>query len=138
MYIFVYGSLLNCSLVSKDLSFDLIHLNNLYTTLKTNLPYFWLHVIVHITEIILSLVLVWEMCQRGNNFSDSVIKSTTDFYNCKFPYIKIKTRNGEIEGQLMDIVQNESLVTLKDKNILKIVPWDKIETMEVSPIIKNE
>ncbi len=138
VYLLVYGSLLRCSIISENLSFDLIHLNNLYTTLKTNVLYLSYHTIAHILGMMLSLVLIWEMYQKSRNFSNNVVNSVTDFYSCNFPYVKIKTGNGEIEGQLIDIVQNKSLVTLRDKNTLKTVPWDKIETMEVSPITKNE
>jgi hypothetical protein len=106
--------------------------------LKANVPYLLHHTIAHILGMMLNLILIWEMYQRSRNFSNNVIKSITDFYNCNFPYVKIKTGNGEIEGQLIDIVQNKSLVTLGDKNILKTAPWDKIETMEVSPITENE
>ncbi|HEX3012732.1 MAG TPA: hypothetical protein VHO92_00465 [Methanobacterium sp.] len=137
VYLLVYSYLLTCSAIREDLSFDLVHLNNLYITLKTNVLYLLHHTIVHILGMMLNLILIWGMYQKSKDFSSSVIKSTTDFYNCNFPYIKIKTGNGEIEGQLIDLVQNKSLVTLRDKSTLKTVPWDKIETMEVSPITKN-
>ena len=54
-----------------------------------------------------------------------------------FPYIKIKTGSGGVTGQLEDI-KNKSLIALNEKNVLKIVPWDKIEILEASNINTNE
>lgn len=114
-YLVLYGSLLKCSVIREYISFDLVHFNNLYITLKTNLIYPFFYSVAHVFGIMLSLVLILGMYQRSKDFSNSVIKSVTYYYNCNFPYLKIKTGNGEIEGQLIDMVQNKSLVTLRDK-----------------------
>ncbi|HEY5534890.1 MAG TPA: hypothetical protein VIL99_08165 [Ignavibacteria bacterium] len=53
-----------------------------------------------------------------------------DFYKYDFPEVKIITEHGEIKGQLRDI-QNKSQVILIENGIMKTVPWNKIEIMEV-------
>lgn len=52
------------------------------------------------------------------------------FCQSNFPYVKIKTNIGDFEGKLKDI-QNKNLVILYRNNILKLVPWDRIEKIEV-------
>ena len=73
----------------------------------------------------------------GTEYSNSIVKLIKNSYKYDFPYIKIKTESGEVKGQLTDI-QNKSLVTLSEKNVYGVVPWDKIEIMEVFNSSKNE
>lgn len=102
----------------------------LYNSMRINLPYFQYIECVFIcgmVNTIFSFIFLYAVSSRIFNY---VIEEITDFYQPNFPYIKLKTGNGYIEGSLKD-VQNKSLITLSKNNVLTIVPWDKIEIMEV-------
>jgi len=102
----------------------------------TNVLYPGFDVIVYMLGFLVSFILIVRLYYFAKFFNDDVIRSILNVYKYGFPYIKIKTESGEVEGQLRDII-NKSLVTLSDKNELKIVPWDKIQTMEASNPNKN-
>lgn len=110
---------------------------DLYTSMKTNLSYLqYIEAAFSLGMIstISCFILIYALSVK---FSNRVIEKITDFYQPSFPYIKLKTGNGNIEGSLKDI-QNKSLITLSENNVLTIVPWDKIEIMEVRHPAINE
>jgi hypothetical protein len=70
-------------------------------------------------------------------FSKYIIDPIKNYHQCKFPCIKVTTQFGEIKGQLKDI-QNRTFTVFSEKNMLSILPWDKVEIMGVTNIIKND
>jgi len=96
-----------------------------------------LYVIFQMIVAVFSYVFILVFMYENSEFSASIMKLTKNFYKCDFPYMKIKTESGEVKGQLSDI-RNKSLVTLSEKNVFGVVPWDKIEIMEVYTPFKNE
>ncbi len=87
--------------------------------------------------VYLDIALLIPMYITISKLQKDAIESITNYYQCRFPYIKIKTGSGGVTGQLEDI-KNKSLIALNEKNVLKIVPWDKIEILEASNINTNE
>ena len=131
--LYFIGALLNLSILDNNLSFDRMEYDFAYA----HLLYPEVHVFVYMFAFIISLTFILILYTTAKRFKEGVIRSITDFYKYDFPYVKIKTESGELKGQLRDIL-DKSLVTLSDNNILKIVQWDKIETMEISPKNKKE
>lgn len=67
---------------------------------------------------------------RIKRFPQEHINPITKICQCNFPQVKIKTNSEEITGKLRDF-QNKDLVILCEKNIVNIIPWEKIEKIEV-------
>lgn len=133
MFFYFTATLYNLSIIDNNLSFNRARFDLIYT----HLLYPGVHVITYILGFSVSLVLIVVSYFFAKWFSESVIRSITNFYKYDFPYVKIKTETGEIKGQFRGIL-DKYLVTLSENNILKIVQWDKIETMEISPKNKKE
>lgn len=138
VYILSLGNLLLCSVIDNNSSFNRALFTDIHTNLEPNL----LYPVFHLTMYLLgftgsALFICWLYCVSIKPFSDRVMELITRYYRCDFPYVKIKTESGEIEGLLKDI-RNRSLVTLSENNVLRIVPWDKIETMEAIQRNKKE
>ena len=107
----------------------------IYENLKIDVPYLEYYVFVFLLGALFTVFYMVPICQSISGFSSEVKKLITNFYKCDFPDVKIKTENGEIKGQLKDIL-NKSMVTLSEDNTLKMIQWDKIETIEICP--RNE
>lgn len=63
-------------------------------------------------------------------FYKKVIKPILNYHESNFPYIKIKTVSGDIEGQLNEI-QDKSTIALIKEGKLNFVSWDKIIAIEI-------
>jgi len=131
--LYFIGALLNLSILDNNHSFDRMK----YDFACTQLLHPEVHLIVYMFGFLISLFFILIVYVTAKHFKEAVIRSIADFYKYDFPYAKIKTESGEIQGQLRDIL-DKYLVTLSDNDILKIVQWDKIETMEISPKNKKE
>lgn len=125
------------SLLYIEQEYSNISIIDLYTSMKTNLPYFQYIEALFVGGMLATILCFFFICTMSILISSRVTEKMADFYQQSFPYIKLKTGNGNIEGSLKDI-QNKSLITLRDNNVLTIVPWDKIEIMEISYLATNE
>lgn len=130
---YLIPTLVRQSILDNNLSFDRVQ----FDLTCTQLLYPEVHIIVYIIGFLISLIFILIFYVTAKQFKESVIRSITDFYKYDFPYVKIKTESGEIQGQLRDIL-DKYLVTLSENNILKIVQWDKIEIMEITQKNKKE
>jgi len=63
--------------------------------------------------------------------SSEINQLITKYFMYDFPEVKIITENGEVKGQLRDIL-NKSIVTVSEKDKIKAISWDKIEIIEAS------
>ncbi|MGI5944575.1 MAG: hypothetical protein ACOX7X_07480, partial [Methanosarcina flavescens] len=133
MFLYFTATLYNLSIIDNNLSFNRERFDLVYK----HLMYLGVHVIAYIMGFSISLALIVVSYFFAKWFNESVIRSITNFYKHDLPYVKIKTETGEIKGQFRGIL-DKYLVTLSENNILKIVQWDKIETMEISPKNKKE
>lgn len=133
MFFYFTATLNHLSIIDNNLSFNRARFDLIYT----HLLYPGVHVIAYILGFSVSLAFIVVSYFFAKWFNESVIRSITNFYKYDFPYVKIKTETGEIKGQFRGIL-DKYLVTLSENNILKIVQWDKIETMEISPKNKKE
>jgi len=120
-----------------DALFNWNVLTSAYAKLKINVPNLINHVLIYYYFMGFSCASIVALVLLINSSSDKVINSLTDFHKHDFPYLKIKTESKEIGGQLRDI-RNKHFVTITDKNMLIIVPWNKIEIIEVRNMKKNE
>ena len=130
IYYLTFANLIDFSIIPKDFSFNWTAFVGIYDNLKTSVPYLNYYIFVFLMGAAISFVYITVVYQSITWFSSRVKQLIADFYKYDFPYVKIITENGEIKGQLRDI-QNKSLVTLIENGIMKTVPWDKIEIMEV-------
>ncbi|WP_410509898.1 hypothetical protein RSJ42_07150 [Methanosarcina hadiensis] len=133
MFVYFTATLYNLSIIDNNLSFNRVRFDLIYT----HLLYPGVHVIAYMLGFSVGLVLIVASYFFAKWFNESVIRSITNLYKYDFPYVKIKTENGEVKGQFRGIL-DKYLVTLSENNILKIVRWDKIETMEIIPRNKKE
>ena len=131
--LYFIGTLSQLSIIGDNHSFDRMEYDFAYA----HLLHPEVHFIVYMFGFLISFFFILRLYVNAKQFKEAVISSITDFYKYDFPYVKIKTESGELNGQLRDIL-DKRLVTLSDNNILKIVQWDKIETMEISPKNKKE
>lgn len=138
IYLFLY-SILYTILLSKQVtfSFTLTFLEGAYTAISSRIPYLGIYGSLYLVCLLMSLSLLFVIWYEINSNSEKAIESICNLYKCDFPYVKIKTDSGEVKGQLRDIY-NKSLVTLSEDGLLKIVPLDKIEIMEVRHPKKDE
>jgi hypothetical protein len=143
----VGGNFVNCSnviyhlhsfLISKvDFSFTLYYFENAITFMNVYIPNFNILMLIYVIVWTFSFIFIFLLYCLSTSITNELIESIKKFHKYEFPYARIKTDSGEVKGQLKDI-HNKSLVTLNEKNVLSIVPWNKIETMEVININKNE
>jgi hypothetical protein len=123
----------NLSTIDNNFSFnetifDLIYADLLYSEFYVSA---YLLGLLYLSGLLASFILIFVIYYFAKNFKKRAVKSITNSYKHNFPYVKIKTESGEVEGQLQDII-NKNLVTLNKNNELKIVPWDKIQIMEAT------
>lgn len=119
----------------SDHEYNYTYFFDIYNSMKINLPYFQYIEYIFALGLIYSVGCFLIAYSINRLLSYETIETITYFYQNSFPYIKIKTGNGEIEGQIKEI-RNKSLITLSEKNVLTLVPWDKIEIMEaMQPVI---
>jgi len=133
MFFYITATLNNLSVIDNNLSFNRARFDLVYTHLLSPR----IHVIAYILGFSISIALMVASYFFAKWFNESVIRSITDFYKYDFPYVNIKTETGEIKGQFRGIL-DKYIVTLNENNTLKIVQWDKIETMEISPKNKRD
>lgn len=125
------GILSMLSIIGNNLPFNRARFDIVYA----HLLYPGFHVIVYTLGFFGSLALIVFSYYMAKWFNESVIKSITNFYKYDFPYVIIKAESGEVEGQLIDIL-DKYIITLSENGILKMIQWDKIEIMEIGQ--KNE
>jgi hypothetical protein len=95
------------------------------------------HSDLYLLILIVGWYLLRDIYKIISNMSNDAIEAIINFYKFDFPYVKIKTELGEVSGQLNDI-QNKFLVTLSEKKVLKIIPWNKVVILEANHINANE
>jgi len=124
------------SIFPSNFSFNWITFTNIYRNLETTVIYFKYYGVVFFISAFISLVNIIIIYNSIKWFSSEVKRLITNHFKYDFPEVKITTENNEIKGKLDDIL-NKTLVTVSEKGTIKIVPWDKIETMEASKINKE-
>lgn len=102
-----------------------------YTYLATNTSYFTYYLLAYILGIVFYFMYTFVLYQLLTEFSEEIIKLITSFYKHDFPEVKITTENGDAKGKLTDI-RDKTLVTLSEKTMITMIPWDKIEMMEAN------
>lgn len=131
IYFLLFSILRDYSIINGNLELNLGYFSNVYTNVIENIQFMNFHKWMYLFGGGSSLGLVFALYWDSLNLYNNDIKLIMNSYKSNFPHIKIKTGSGEVEGQLQD-VQNKYLVALNEKNVLKIIPWNKIETMEVN------
>jgi hypothetical protein len=138
---FIYLILCNAYIISsrsaEKISLNLALFGDVYKYFGENVQNLNIHGFMYLGGMLLSFYLIANSYTKITLFNKDTLRAISNFYYYDFPYVKIKTDSGESKGQLRDIL-NKSLVTLNEKNILTIIPWDKIETMEASQPNRNE
>jgi len=129
IYLLLYANLRVFSIIDKDFSFNWISFSKLWISLEENLRYIWVHKFLYVIGLFVSFMYILILYREITLFSKNAIEEINDFYKTDFPYVKIKTVSGEVEGQLKDI-KNKNFVTLSKNNELKAVPWNNIQIME--------
>lgn len=137
IYRLIFHYLSEFSIITGDFSFNFSYFTVIYTNLSSNLMYPAFHIFMHLTGILASCTLIVLLYFITKVIAERVIELITRRYEYKFPYVKITTGNGETEGRLKDF-RNKSLMSLSGKDELKIIPWDKIETMNAKFVKKSE
>jgi hypothetical protein len=130
------GMFLKFSIFPDNFSFNWITFVNIYTSLEIDVIYFKYYEIIFFIGVFLSLINIIMVYSSVRWFSYEVKRLITNFFKYDFPEVKITTENNEIKGKLNDVL-SKTLVTVSEKNMIKMVPWDKIETMEASKIDKK-
>lgn len=102
-----------------------------YTYLATNTSYFTYYLLAYLLGIIFYFLYTFVLYQLLTGFSEELIKLITSYYKHDFPEVKITTENGDAKGKLTDI-RDKPLVTLSEKTMITMIPWDKIEMMEAN------
>lgn len=137
VYLLLYGNLLKASEIYDNFLSNSMNFTDIYSLFEANVPYLVCYIAVHLSGLLISFALISGLYFSARIFYEKLIESTTQFYKNDFPYIKVKTECGDIEGQLSEI-QNKSFLILSEKEVLNIIRWDKIKIMKVSHIIKND
>lgn len=144
LYFVDYALLLKHLVIDDNYLFNWMSFTNIYsnfnnfiTCIGPEIKNIFFIILTVIFSALLSLLTLKILASQIKSLSNLLINSITEFYKPDFPYIIIKTESGEIKGQLIDI-QNKYLISLYENNILKMVPWKKIEIIEVTLINKNE
>lgn len=130
---YLIGTLYLLSIIDNNLSFNRTQFDLIYP----HLLYPEVHVIVYMIGFVASLTLIGISYYDAKQFKERIIMLLSDFYKYDFPYVKIKTESGEINGQLRGIL-DKYFVTLSENNNIKIVQWDKIVIMEAYQKNNNE
>ena len=86
-------------------------------------------VLIYLGIIVLCLHYTVDLIKKIKRFPTDVIEPITDYHQRHFPYMTLNTDLGTVKGQLKEI-HNKSLVTLSEKNVLMIIPWDTVKMME--------
>lgn len=142
LYFMDYGLLHKYAPIDDNYLLNWASFTNIYANLKIIRAYlssqisstdYVILIITSLACIMTLILLALQIRSSSKKYSDKI----TNFYKHDFPYIVIKTESGEIKGQLIDI-ENKSLISLRENNILNIVQWKKIVLMVVSHINKNE
>ena|GEM_PF-1569452 len=136
VYIATLAMFIKFSIFPSNFSFNWITFTNIYRNLETTVIYFKYYGVVFFISAFISLVNIIIIYNSIKWFSSEVKRLITNHFKYDFPEVKITTENNEIKGKLDDIL-NKTLVTVSEKGTIKIVPWDKIETMEASKINKE-
>ncbi|WP_410508757.1 hypothetical protein RSJ42_00270 [Methanosarcina hadiensis] len=119
----------------SDHEYNYTYFLYIYDSVKINLPYFQYIEFIFAFGLLYSVGCLIAAYSINRILSSVITETITSFYQNGFPYIIIKTGNGEIKGQLKEI-RNKSLIALSEKNVLTLVPWNKIEIMEaMQPVI---
>lgn len=130
------GMFIKFSIFPDNFSFNWVTFTNIYASLETAVAYLKYYEIIFLIGIFLSLINIIMIYNSIRWFSTEVKRLITNFFKYDFPEVKITTENNEIKGKLNDVL-SKTLVTVSEKNMIKMVPWDKIETMEASKIDKK-
>lgn len=136
IFLATLGMFYKFSIFPDSFSFNLITFINIYTSLETDVVYLNLYEIIFFVGVFLCLINIILVYTWIIWFSYEVKRLITNFFRYDFPEVKITTENNEIKGKLNDVL-SKTLVTVSEKNMIKMVPWDKIETMEASKIDKK-
>lgn len=130
--VFTIGALANFHSVDQKFSFGFSCFIDIWTNLKIQIPTYgaYLIILMYLLGIFISVRGIILLYQTITSFSFNFKKKVKDFYIDKLPYIRIKTEFGDFSGQLNDI-QNKSLLTLSEGEVLKAVPWDQIKVIEI-------
>jgi hypothetical protein len=92
-----------------------------------------------LATIIISIPTLFSLFKHIKDFNNKVKNCINNYYRPYFPYLRLKTEYGDIEGQIEDL-SNNSFLVLGEENERKAVPWNYIKTMikiEGDLIIKN-
>lgn len=96
------------------------------TSLSSNI-WFYVYLLMGITTSVIFLLRLKEII--SSIYFESV-KKIMDSHRYHFPHVTIKTQSGTVSGQLVDVL-NKNTITLNGDSKLKTILWSKIEVMEI-------
>jgi tetratricopeptide (TPR) repeat protein len=94
-------------------------------------------IFIFFLTIYLSFNVLFDLYKQIREFPKNVVDPIINYHQCNYPSLMIKTNLKEFKGQLKNI-QNEFFVTLCEENLLHVIPWNQIVTMDAIDISKSK
>ncbi len=94
-------------------------------------------IFISFLTISLSFNVLFDFYKKIREFPKNVVDPIINYHQCNYPSLMIKTNLKEFKGQLKDF-QNKFFVTLCEENVLHVIPWNQIVTMDAIDINKSK
>lgn len=133
LFIAFLGVLAKFGIIPSDFSLNFDTIVGIYTSLEKEVHNLNIFAVLYLLGAFINIMDFFAVYRNIKLFSNEVKRLFINFFKYDFPEVNIKTENNEVKGQLKDFT-NKYLVTISEKNIIKIVSWNKIEVMEANKI----